>query len=105
MLRQIVFNAHGGKRCISMVAYIAPRLCAKFQEATLAGDFRKALELQYRLMPLHRAASAEPNPCPIKFALSLLGKFAEDVRSPLVAIEEPTREKMRGAMRHAGLLN
>ena len=99
------FNAHGGVGCISVVANIAPRLCAEFQEATLAGDYARALGLQDRLMPLHRAAFAEPNPCPTKFALSLLGKCAEEVRSPMVGIEEPTRERMRSAMRHAGLLN
>ena len=39
------FNAHGGRGCISVVANIAPRLCAEFQEATLAGDYARALEL------------------------------------------------------------
>ncbi|MBP7242895.1 4-hydroxy-tetrahydrodipicolinate synthase [Amaricoccus sp.] len=99
------FNAHGGVGCISVVANIAPRLCAEFQEATLAGDYRRALAYQDRLMPLHRAAFAEPNPCPTKYALSLLGMCEEEVRSPLVTIEEPTREKMRAALRHAGLLS
>jgi 4-hydroxy-tetrahydrodipicolinate synthase len=99
------FNAHGGVGCISVVANIAPRLSAEFQEAMLAGDYRRALGYQDRLMPLHRACFAEPNPCPTKFALSLLGKCSEEVRSPLVPVEEPTREKMRAAMRHAGLLN
>jgi 4-hydroxy-tetrahydrodipicolinate synthase len=99
------FNAHGGVGCISVVANIAPRLCAAFQEATLAGDYRTALEYQDRLMPLHRAAFAEPNPCPTKFALSLLGKCTEEVRSPLVPVEDKTREQMRAAMQHAGLLN
>ena len=88
-----------------MVANIAPRLSAEFQEAMLAGDYAKALTYQDRLMPLHRAAFAEPNPAPTKFALSLLGKCAEDVRSPMVPLEEPTRETVRAAMRHAGLLN
>jgi 4-hydroxy-tetrahydrodipicolinate synthase len=99
------FNAHGGVGCISVVANIAPRLCAELQEATLAGDYGKALALQDRLMPLHRACFAEPNPCPTKYALSLMGKCAEEVRAPLVPIEEPTRERMRAAMRHAGILN
>ena len=99
------FNAHGGRGCISVVANIAPRLSAKFQEAMLAGDYGKALTYQDRLMPLHRAAFAEPNPAPTKFALSLLGKCTEEVRSPMVTIEEVARERMRGAMRHAGLLN
>jgi 4-hydroxy-tetrahydrodipicolinate synthase len=99
------FNAHGGRGCISVVANIAPRLSAEFQEAMLAGDYARALTYQDRLMPLHRAAFAEPNPAPTKFALSLLGKCSEELRSPMVPVEEPTREKMRAAMRHAGLLN
>jgi 4-hydroxy-tetrahydrodipicolinate synthase len=99
------FNAHGGVGCISVVANIAPRLCAEFQEATLAGDYRRALGYQDHLMPLHRAAFAEPNPAPTKYALSLLGKCRDELRSPMVPIEEPTRDRMRAAMRHAGLLN
>jgi 4-hydroxy-tetrahydrodipicolinate synthase len=99
------FNAHGGVGCISVVANVAPRLCAEFQEAMLGGDYARALTYQDRLMPLHRAAFAEPNPCPTKYALSLLGKCAEDVRLPLVPLEETTKERMRAAMRHAGLIN
>jgi 4-hydroxy-tetrahydrodipicolinate synthase len=99
------FNAHGGRGCISVVANIAPRLCSEFQEAMLGGDYAKALTYQDRLMPLHRAAFAEPNPAPTKFALSLLGRCTEEVRSPMVPLEEPTKERMRAAMRHAGLLN
>ncbi|MFQ8429848.1 4-hydroxy-tetrahydrodipicolinate synthase [Amaricoccus sp. W119] len=99
------FNAHGGVGCISVVANIAPRLCVEFQEAMLEGDYAKALDYQDRLMPLHRAAFAEPNPCPTKYALSLLGKCTEEVRSPMVPLEDATKERMRAAMRHAGLLN
>ncbi len=99
------FNAHGGRGCISVIANIAPRLSAEFQNAMLAGDWAKALDYQDRLMPLHRAAFAEPNPGPTKFALSLLGRCAEEMRSPMVPVEEPTRERVRAAMRHAGLLN
>jgi 4-hydroxy-tetrahydrodipicolinate synthase len=33
------FNAHGGVGCISVTANVAPRLCAEFQAATLAGDY------------------------------------------------------------------
>ena len=99
------FNAHGGRGCISVVANIAPRLSAEFQEAMLGGDYARALTYQDRLMPLHRAAFAEPNPAPTKFALSLLGKCSEEVRSPMISLEETSKERMRGAMRHAGLLN
>jgi 4-hydroxy-tetrahydrodipicolinate synthase len=99
------FNAHGGVGCISVVANIAPRLSAEFQEAMLRGDYRAALGYQDRLMPLHRACFAEPNPVPTKYGLSLLGKCTEDVRSPLVGLEEATKESVRAAMRHAGLID
>lgn len=99
------FHAHGGRGCISVTANIAPRLCSEFQDALLAGDYARALDYQDRLMPLHRACFAEPNPCPTKYALSLLGKCSDAVRSPMVPLEEPTKERMRAAMRHAGLLN
>jgi 4-hydroxy-tetrahydrodipicolinate synthase len=99
------FNAHGGTGCISVVANIAPRLSSEFQEAMLAGDFARALACQDRLMPLHRACFAEPNPAPTKYGLSVLGKCTDEVRSPMMTVEEPTKERMRAAMRHAGLLN
>lgn len=99
------FNAHGGQGCISVVANVAPRLSSEFQEAMRVGDYTRALAYQDRLMPLHRACFAEPNPAPTKFALSLLGKCTEDVRSPMVTLEDATKDKVRAAMRHAGLLN
>ena len=99
------FMAHGGHGCISVTANVAPKLCAEFQEACLAGDYRTALLYQDRLMPLHRALFLEPNPAPTKYALSLLGHMAEDVRSPMVTVGAETRAEVESAMRHAGLLN
>ncbi|MEM8656644.1 MAG: 4-hydroxy-tetrahydrodipicolinate synthase [Pseudomonadota bacterium] len=99
------FNAHGGTGCISVTANVAPRLCAAFQEATLAGDYAKALEYQDRLMPLHRAVFLEPNPCPSKYALQVLGHCTDEVRSPLVGVEDSTKAAMDHALRHAGLVN
>lgn len=99
------FNAHGGQGCISVTANIAPRLCAEFQKATLAGDYRKALEYQDRLLPLHHNLFVEPSPGPVKYAASLLGLCRDELRLPLVPVTAETREKIRGAMRHAGLID
>ncbi|MEM9812489.1 MAG: 4-hydroxy-tetrahydrodipicolinate synthase [Pseudomonadota bacterium] len=98
------FNAHGGQGCISVVANVAPRLSAELQDATLNGDYSKALKLQDRLLPLHRAMFIEPSPAPAKYALSLLGKCREDVRLPLVPASDAARAAVSAAMRHAGLL-
>ena len=101
----LAFNAHGGVGCISVTANVAPRLCSEFQAATLAGDFAKALECQDRLAPLHRALFLEPSPTGAKYALSLLGKIEEELRLPLVPVTEPTKNEIRDAMAHAGLIN
>jgi 4-hydroxy-tetrahydrodipicolinate synthase len=98
------FNAHGGTGCISVTANVAPRLCAEFQEATLAGDYAKALDYQDRLMPLHRAIFLEPGVAGAKYALSLLDLCRDEVRLPLVGLTDATRAEIRAAMEHAGLI-
>ncbi|MDB5660803.1 MAG: 4-hydroxy-tetrahydrodipicolinate synthase [Cypionkella sp.] len=98
------FNAHGGIGCISVTANVAPRLCAEFQAATLAGDYAKALQFQDKLMPLHEAIFLEPGLVGAKYGLSLLGLCAEEVRLPLVGLTDPTKARIKSAMQHAGLI-
>ncbi|UWQ41941.1 4-hydroxy-tetrahydrodipicolinate synthase [Leisingera aquaemixtae] len=98
------FNAHGGVGCISVTANVAPKLCAEFQAATLAGDFAKALQYQDKLMPLHEAIFIEPGLAGAKYGLSKLGMCSEEVRSPLTTLEDSTKAAIDAAMAHAGLL-
>ncbi|MFM2281133.1 MAG: dihydrodipicolinate synthase, partial [Pseudomonadota bacterium] len=96
------FNAHGGVGCISVTANVAPKLCAEFQAATLAGDYAKALDYQDKLMPLHKAIFMEPGVCGAKYALSKLGRMSRTVRSPLVPVLEPATEAaLDAALAHA----
>jgi 4-hydroxy-tetrahydrodipicolinate synthase len=99
------FNAHGGVGCISVTANVAPRLCAEFQEATLRGDYKAALDYQDRLMPLHEAIFLEPGLAGAKYGMSLLGLCSPEVRLPLVGLTDGTKNAIRAAMVHAGLLN
>lgn len=98
------FNAHGGLGCISVTANVAPALCADFQNATLAGDYPKALDLLDRLMPLHEAIFTEPGLVGAKYGMSLLGLCSDEVRLPLVGLTDDTKAKVKAAMQHAGLL-
>ncbi len=98
------FNAHGGQGCISVTANVAPQLCAKFQAASLAGDFKTALEYQDRLMPLHKALFLETNPGPVKYACAKLGFGDGFARLPLAPISEATQQAVDAAMDFAGLL-
>ena len=98
------FMAHGGHGCISVVSNVAPRLCAEFQNACLAGDYKTALGLQDRLMPLHDAMFCEANPGPVKYASSRLGLCEADVRLPLVPISQASQRIVDAALVRAGLI-
>ena len=98
------FNAHGGVGCISVTANVAPKLCAEMQEATLAGDYSRALEITDRLMPLHRAIFTEPGLVGAKYGLSVLGLARDEVRLPLVGLTEGTRQLVKDAMKYADLI-
>lgn len=97
------YMVQGGHGCISVTANVAPRLCADFQEACMQGAYERALALQERLMPLHDALFVEPSPAPVKYAGSLLGICTDEVRLPLIAAGEAARERVREAMKFAGL--
>ncbi len=94
-------GAHG---CISVVANIAPRLCADMQNAALAKDFKTALAIQDKLTPLHVATFLEAGVSGAKCGLALLGKGTEEVRLPLIPVSAATKEKIRAAMVFAGVL-
>ena len=95
-------GAHG---CISVVANVAPTLCAELMEAVFKGDYREALRLQDRLTLLHSAIFVEPGVCGAKYALSILGRARNEMRLPLVPIGEAAEALVRRAMVHAGVLN
>ncbi len=99
------FNSHGGKGCVSVTANVAPKLCAEFQAAMLAGDHERALEYQDRLLPLHAAIFAEPGLAGAKFGLSLLGLCRNEMRLPLLPVSKSVEDQIRAAMGLAGLID
>ncbi|MEM8774178.1 MAG: 4-hydroxy-tetrahydrodipicolinate synthase [Pseudomonadota bacterium] len=99
------FNAQGGVGVISVTANVAPKMVAEVQEATLSNDYAKALEIQDRLMPLHKAIFTEPGLVGAKYAMSQLGLCSEEVRSPLTGLSDGTRDMVDDALRFAGLMN
>jgi 4-hydroxy-tetrahydrodipicolinate synthase len=99
------FLAQGGDGCISVTANIAPRACADLHEAWRKGDTAKAMRINERLGPLHDALFVETSPAPVKYAASLLEKSSAEVRLPLVAATPEAQDRVRQAMRAAGVLN
>ncbi|KAI94694.1 dihydrodipicolinate synthase [Rhodomicrobium udaipurense JA643] len=101
----LAFNAHGGHGCISVTSNIAPKLCSDFQNACIAGDYAKALELHDLLMPLHDALFVETNPVPVKYAASRLGLCKPDTRLPLTPLSEASKARVDAALDKVGLLH
>lgn len=99
------FLAQGGVGCISVTANVAPRQCAEVQEAWQHGDLATMTAVRDRLAPLHRALFLEPSPAPVKYAASLLGMGNGAVRPPLTEPTQGTKDAVRAAMQHAGVLN
>ena len=98
-------RAHGGVGCISVTANVAPRECAAFQNALDAGEWGKALEMQDRLLPLHRAIFLEPGAVGAKTGLKLRGMIDDEVRCPLTTALPETASEIRDALAYAGILN
>jgi 4-hydroxy-tetrahydrodipicolinate synthase len=95
----------GGHGCISVTSNVAPRECAKMQDAYLGGSLAAALKLHDLLSPLHEALFVEPNPAGPKYALAALGRIADDVRLPMLSASPAAQAKVKAAMIHAGLVD
>jgi 4-hydroxy-tetrahydrodipicolinate synthase len=85
-------GAHG---CISVVSNVAPAEMAAMWDAAVAGDWKKARELHYRVFPLSEGLFIEANPIPVKAALAMMGKISDEIRAPLYPMAGANREKVR----------
>jgi len=94
----------GGQGNISVTANVAPKLMHELCVAAMAGDVVKAREIQYRLLPVHKAMFMEANPIPVKWALHAMGKMGSGIRLPLTTLTEPVQVQVRAALKTAGLL-
>jgi 4-hydroxy-tetrahydrodipicolinate synthase len=94
----------GGRGNVSVTANIAPRLMHELCVAALAGDTRKAMEIQFRLMPLHRNLFVEANPIPLKWAMARLGLCGPAMRLPMTPLSQANAPAVEAALRASGLL-
>ncbi len=101
----LAHHAMGGVGCISVTANAAPAACAEFQNACMAKDYERALQIQDRLIALHEAMFCETSPAPVTYACHLLRKTANTVRLPLVPASSAAEAQVRDALTKAGLLN
>ena len=96
--------ALGCKGVISVVSNVAPADMAEMWDAAAAGRWDRARELHYKLLPLSEGLFIEANPVPVKSALAMMGRIADELRAPLYPLAGPNREKVRGFLTEVGLL-
>jgi 4-hydroxy-tetrahydrodipicolinate synthase len=101
----LAYNAAGGVGCISVTANVAPKLCAEFQAACLAGDYAVAREMNDRLYPLHAALFSDASPGPTKYALTrIVDWMTGELRLPMTPPSLASRAAIDTALSHAGLV-
>ena len=100
----LAFNALGACGTISVSSNVAPKLCAELQNLSLAGDYKKALEIHDKLIPLHRTMFCETSPAPAKYAAKLLGFGNGEVRLPLVAASDSAKNQVEKALKGLKLI-
>jgi 4-hydroxy-tetrahydrodipicolinate synthase len=94
----------GGKGVISVTSNVAPAETAEMVNAALKGDWDRARRAHYRLLPLSNAMFLETNPIPVKAALAMMGRCADELRLPLTTMSEGPKAQLRQVMTQFGLI-
>jgi 4-hydroxy-tetrahydrodipicolinate synthase len=100
-LSYLLLGAHG---VISVTANVAPRLMHDMCAAAHAGRIPEAIEINNRLLGLHKNLFLESNPIPVKWALNRMGRIAEGIRLPLTPLTAPHHDTLAASLREAGCI-
>ncbi|MDP3347349.1 MAG: 4-hydroxy-tetrahydrodipicolinate synthase [Hydrogenophaga sp.] len=94
----------GGQGNVSVTANIAPRLMHELCVAAIAGDVKRAMDIQFRLMPVHKNLFVEANPIPLKWAMARMGLCLETMRLPLTPMSRALVPVVENALQDSGLI-
>jgi 4-hydroxy-tetrahydrodipicolinate synthase len=94
----------GGHGNVSVTANVAPRLMHELCVAAIAGDVARAMEIQMKLLPVHKALFVESNPIPVKWAVSRMGLSKPALRLPLTPLTDASQPVLERALQSAGLI-
>ena len=94
----------GGKGNVSVTANVAPRLMHELCVAAIAGDVKKAMDIQFKLMPVHKNLFVEANPIPLKWAMARMGLCGPTMRLPMTPLTPTLEPVVEIALRSSGLM-
>jgi 4-hydroxy-tetrahydrodipicolinate synthase len=98
------FIAAGARGVVSVASNIIPREVGDLVRAAVAGKFAEARAIHEKLYPLFKDLFIEPNPVPIKYALSRQGRLAPDVRLPLCEMSPVHQDRLVATLKNLGLV-
>jgi 4-hydroxy-tetrahydrodipicolinate synthase len=94
----------GGQGNVSVTANVAPRLMHELCDAAIAGNAKRAMEIQFQLMPVHKHLFVEANPIPLKWAMARMGLMGGALRLPMTPLAKGNEAVVEQALRACGLL-
>ena len=94
----------GGRGNVSVTANVAPRLMHELCVAAMAGNVQKAMEIQFKLMPMHKNLFVEANPIPVKWAMARMGLCGSTLRMPMTELSKSQQPVVEAALRASGLI-
>ena len=94
----------GGQGNVSVTANVAPKLMHELCKAAMAGDLQSAMEIQFKLLSVHKHLFVEPNPIPVKWAMERIGLCGGTLRLPMTPLSEHLKPSVEAALRSAGLI-
>jgi 4-hydroxy-tetrahydrodipicolinate synthase len=94
----------GGHGNVSVTANVAPRLMHELCMAAIAGDVRRAMDIQFKLLPLHKGLFVESNPIPVKWAVARMGLCGHALRLPLTPLTEANQPTLEQLLQSTGLI-
>jgi len=94
----------GGRGNVSVTANVAPRLMHELCVAAMAGNIQKAMEIQFKLMPMHKNLFVEANPIPVKWAMARMGLCGGTLRLPMTELSKSQQPVVEAALRASGLI-
>jgi 4-hydroxy-tetrahydrodipicolinate synthase len=95
--------AVGAMGVISVASNVIPAEVSAMVHAALQERWPDARRAHQNLFPFFRDLFVETNPIPVKAALAILGRIAEEYRLPLCDISPANRQVLLASMRRAGI--
>ena len=94
----------GGQGNVSVTANVAPKLMHELCKAAMAGDVQSAMDIQFKLLTVHKHLFVEPNPISVKWAMERMGLCGGTLRLPMTPLSEHLKPSVEAALRSAGLI-